>query len=203
MARKRLSARTSPTRRANGDVRSSLVLVAGLVGVFWVTEIFDQLLLGGRLDGLGIEPRDGSGLLGILFAPFLHAGFGHLLSNTVPFLVLGGLLAMRGRTLFFKVSLAVMLVGGLAVWLLGRSGLHVGASGVIFGYLGYHLAAGWFERSVQAIVVAVLVGAFYGGLIFGVLPTGPGISWEGHLFGFVAGAISARALVPRRSVFSR
>lgn len=193
---KRLSARTSPATRGTNEFRAGLVLVASLLGVFWVLEIVDQVALSSALDAYGILPRTGEGLLGILFSPFLHGGFGHLISNSIPFLVLGGLLALRGRGHFIKVSLMIMVLGGAAVWLLGREAIHIGASGVIFGYLGYLLANGWFERSVQSIAVAIGVGVVYGGLIWGVLPSQPGVSWEGHLFGFLAGALTAKVLVP-------
>lgn len=200
---KRLTSRTSPSRRRSNELQSALKVLFGIVAIFWVVEILDQIVMGGRLDLYGIDPRDAEGLPGIVLAPFLHGGFGHLVSNTVPFLVLGGLLAVRGKSRFIKVSIIIALMTGAAVWLLARDAIHIGASGVVFGYLGYHLAAGYYERSPQAILIAIGVGVLYGGLIWGVLPGQPGISWEGHLFGLGSGVATASMYKPRKSPFAR
>lgn len=164
------------------------------VAIMWVSEILDQFLFGGGLDLLGIYPRHPEALRGILFMPFLHGNFPHLISNTVPFLVLGWLILLRGVGDFFKVSLAVTLSCGIGVWLFGSPGFHIGASGVIFGYLGFLLLRGLFERSVQSITLSMLVFFFYGGLVWGVLPGQPNVSWEGHLFGFLGGVLVAKYL---------
>ncbi len=105
---------------------------------------------------------------------------------------------MSGIAAFLGVSLLVILLGGLGVWLFGASGYHIGASGLIFGYIGYLLARGYFERSVGSLAVAVIVALVYGGALWGVLPGQPGISWQGHLFGAIGGVVAARALSERR-----
>lgn len=158
----------------------------------WAEEIADQLL-GGRLDALGIVPRTELGLRGLLFAPFLHVGFAHLIANSVPFAVLGFLVALRSLLRFALVTLTVMLLGGLGVWLFAPAfTVHLGASILVFGYLGYLLARGFYERSAAAILVALGVLLLYGTALWGVLPLTPGVSWQAHLFGFLAGALSAR-----------
>ncbi len=172
---------------------------AGIVGffvtVFWVVEIADQVMFNGSLDRWGIAPRNLDGLRGILFAPFLHGGFAHLLANTVPFVVLGWLVLLFGTGAFFFVFLSSAVVGGLGTWLIGGSGtMHIGASGVVFGLMSFLLVRGYFERNFKAIVLSFAVGILYGGLIFGVLPGQPGVSWQGHLFGFVGGIMAARLL---------
>jgi len=168
-----------------------------LVAVFWSVEIVDALTPW-QLDVHGIRPRSVSGLWGILAAPFLHGGFDHLAANTIPFLILGWLTMMREWWHFVFVSVLSVLLGGLGVWLVGASNsVHVGASGVIFGYLGFLLLSGFFERRVGPILVSVIVGLVYGGLVFGVLPSQPGVSWEGHLFGFLAGILGAYVIARR------
>jgi membrane associated rhomboid family serine protease len=143
----------------------------------------------------GIIPRNLIGLRGILFAPLIHGSFRHLIANTVPFLILGGLVMVRRIMDFFTVSLIVILLGGFGTWLFaGSNTVHVGASGLVFGYLGYLLFRGYFERSWSAITLSVLVVMAYGGMLWGVLPTMPYISWQGHLFGLISGGVAARWL---------
>ncbi len=194
-------------RTIAGELKLQLLILGSCVTIAWGLELFDLLVLkggynfGGGLDQYGIIPRNPIGLRGILFAPFLHGGLGHLIGNTIPFLILGWLVMLRETTDFFVVSIISALVSGLGTWLFGAPGIHLGASGVIFGYLGYLLARGYFERSGFAIAMSLFVGALYGSLIWGVLPFQQGISWEGHLFGFIGGILSAKMLADdRRSV---
>jgi len=176
-------------------VKDNLFLLFGAVVLAWGVEIVDTLLLG-RLDQFGIRPRTREGLIGVVTAPFLHLGFGHLLSNTVPFLLLGGVVLLGGRKLFVVVTLVVAALGGMALWTLGPpASNHIGASLLVFGYLGFLLARGVFERSVFWIVVSVTTLLLYGGMIRGVFPSQPGISWQGHLCGFLAGVVAARLLI--------
>ncbi len=170
-------------------------LVLAALAAMWAVEIID-VIINNRLEGGGIHPRRIDGLDGVLWAPFLHDDFGHLISNTVPFLVLGGLLALRGVRVWVMVTAIIIVVGGLATWVFARSGNHIGASGVVFGYLGFLVAAAVFERSLKAIAIAVLAGLLYGGLIFGILPSST-VSWEGHLFGALAGAAAAWLIANR------
>jgi membrane associated rhomboid family serine protease len=181
-----------------------LIVLFGLAVFAWLLEIGDALIPGHWLDSQGIRPHTIAGLWGILFAPFLHAGFAHLAANTVPFLILGFLVVLRGLSTFVVVSVLVMAVGGLGVWLFGSPNTdHIGASGVIFGYIGYLLGRGYFERGLWAIVIALLVAVLYGSALWGILPADPRISWQGHLFGFLAGFGTAWAGSSARGSRSR
>lgn len=174
------------------------LILLGFVGLIWLVEIIDLAAFGGSLDALGIRPRSLGGLWGVALAPFLHGGFGHLLANTIPFLVLGWLIMLRETWHILAVSLITIVVGGLGVWLVApANSVHIGASGLIFGFFGFLLLAGWFERKVGAIVISVLVLLTYGGMIFGVFPGQLGVSWQSHLFGFIAGVLAARILARR------
>jgi len=181
------------------EVTAQAVILFGLLALMWVVEFLDRFVFRGMLDIFGIRPGDPQGLWGIVFAPFLHAGFAHLIANTLPFLVLGWLVMLREISDFVVVTIVTMLVSGLGVWLLGAANtIHLGASGLIFGYLGYLLLRGYFERSLISILVSVGVGLLYGGLVWGVLPTQLGVSWQAHLFGFIGGGLAARLLAQRQ-----
>ena len=174
--------------------RQAAILVS-CVALVWLLEVIDRILFAGSLDRFGIRPRNLDGLSGILFAPLLHGGWQHLAANTVPFVVLGWLVMLRRLSDFVLVSGLVIVVGGLGVWLVGApNSVHIGASGLIFGYLGYLLARGYFERSWGSILLAGLVAVLYGGVLWGVLPGQPGVSWEGHLFGLGAGVGTGKLL---------
>lgn len=182
------------------DRFASLVLLISLVAILWVVQVVNSLM-DYSLNQYGLAPRTIVGLRGIPLGPFLHGGFGHLLSNSFPLLILGGLVAVRGRANFVGVTLFVVFTGGLAVWCVGRpwpwdavqNVVHVGASGLVFGYFGYLVARGWYEHSFLSIVVAALVILVFGaGIFLGLLPTESYISWEGHLCGLVAGVLIAR-----------
>ena len=134
-----------------------------------------------------------------MFSPLLHAGWSHIISNSIPFVVLGGLVMLSGLRKWISATAIITLGAGLATWLFARSGNHIGASTLVFGYFGFLLGSGWFERSLKAIGIAAVVALFYGGLIFGVIPRGSGVSWEGHLFGVIAGVIAAALLADRRT----
>ncbi|MGI0485060.1 rhomboid family intramembrane serine protease [Pantanalinema rosaneae CENA516] len=194
---------TKGERTIAGEIRNQFTILLGLVAVAWTLEIIDQFLLRSvsrtTLDVYGIVPQSLIGLRGILFAPFLHGNFAHLIGNTIPFVVLGWLVMLRETSDFFIVSIIAGLSSGLGTWLIGRPGtIHIGASGVIFGYLGYLLLRGFFERSVLAISLAIVTAVLYGSLVFGVLPFQYGISWEGHLFGFIGGIVAAWMLANER-----
>ena len=174
-------------------LRPALLTVLGFLAAMWGEEGLDGLAFGGRLDAYGILPRTETGLRGILFEPFLHDGFAHLISNTVPFALLAFIILLRGLARFWAVTLTVMALGGLAVWLFAPANtLHIGASGLVFGYLGYLVAAGFFERDTTGILIGLGVLAVYGGVLWGVLPVTPGVSWQSHLFGLIAGVLAAR-----------
>ncbi|HYJ28455.1 MAG TPA: rhomboid family intramembrane serine protease [Nocardioides sp.] len=189
---------TSPRQRSADTWAQAGAWSAGFVVVLWVTEVVDTVL-GGSLDDEGIRPGSTDGLLGIVFAPLLHVGFGHLVANTVPLLVLGFLVLLSGLRRGLAVTAVVWLVGGLGTWLFGGVGtVHLGASGVVFGWLAYLLVRGFFTRHPVEVLVGVGVLLVYGGMLLGVLPGTPGISWQGHLFGAVGGFAAARVLTTRQ-----
>ena len=180
------------------DRRQALIVVGAMAALMWVLEVFDQVT-SVNLDQYGIRPHEADGLPGIVTAPFLHAGFAHLEGNTVPFILLGGAIALSGLRKVVLATLVIAVVGGLGVWLFAPSGTdHIGASGLVFGYAAYLIARGLFSRSMIHLVVGVLVIGVYGTtLLFGLAPR-DGISWQGHLFGAVAGVVAARLLDARR-----
>lgn len=171
------------------------LLLVGLA-VIWAIEVLDTVALGDRLQRNGIHPRRRDGLDGIAWAPFLHSDFGHVVSNSPPLLALGGLVAIRGMRYWAWVTADAVVVGGLLTWVLAGSGNHIGASGVVFGYFGAILGAAVFERRPKALAPALLAIGFYSGLLAGLVPQ-EFISWEGHLFGMVAGVGAARAMAER------
>ena len=173
-------------------VRALLTMLL-FTALLYVIEAADTVT-GGALDAEGgIEPRELDGLDGVLFAPLLHGGWAHLIANTVPFLVFGFLAMAGGIRQFVVVTATIWLLGGLAVWLFGPADTnHIGASGLIFGWLVFLLARGFYARSGKQIVLAVGLFLIWGGVLWGVLPGDPGISWQGHLFGALAGLLAAR-----------
>ena len=154
--------------------------------------LYGLLVDDGVVYALAVVPRRLDGLVGVLGAPLVHGSFAHLAANTLPLLVLGGMVAVRGAVYYVTTTLAIAVLGGLGLWLLGRSAAHVGASGVIFGYFGFLVGRGYYERSLPSVAVAVLVAVVYGGMIGGVLPRDDRVSWEAHLFGLLAGGVCAR-----------
>ena len=179
-------------RTLTGTLKGHALVLGSTLAVFWLIFAINALL-GGALFAFGIIPRETIGLRGILFSPFLHAGLNHIVANSVPFVVLGWLVMLRDARHFIPVTICAMLGAGATAWLLGAPGsVHIGASGVIFGYLGFLMLAGWFARSLTSIVLSLGVTIVWGGLVFGVLPGEAGISWQAHLGGFAGGILAAR-----------
>jgi membrane associated rhomboid family serine protease len=167
--------------------------------IFWAIEILDFVVFKGSLNNYGIQPRQPIGLIGIFFAPFLHGGFGHLIANTIPFVTLGWLTMIQRTSDFYIVSLISAIVGGIGVWVFGApNSVHIGASILIYGYLGFLLLRGYFQKNMPSIALSIFVAIVYGGLIWGVLPSRIGISWQGHLFGFIGGAIAAKMIAQEK-----
>jgi membrane associated rhomboid family serine protease len=172
------------------DWMRPFVIVGLLVAVMWAVEVVD-LLPHTNFDRWGIRPRSAAGLVGIVTAPFLHSGFPHLIGNTIPFLVLGGLIAIGGAGRFLQVTVVVGLVCGVGTWLVGPAHTdHIGASGLVFGFLTYLVGRGLFDRKPGFLVLGVIVLFLYGGVLWGLLPR-PGVSWQGHLFGAIGGVLAA------------
>lgn len=161
------------------------------VALLWLVEVAN-LMLGYELNRFGIIPRDTIGLRGLVFSPFLHGSINHLIFNTGPLFALGLLVIFRGVATFLVLTIAVAILGGFGVWVFGQSSsVHIGASGIIFGYFGFLLFKGIFDKQFKALLVSTFVFVVYGGMIWGVFPGKEGISWEGHLFGFLAGIVWA------------
>ncbi len=187
---------TDPSTRpplAKQILTSGMGVLLVTVALMWVIEAVDSVVLGSRLQDGGIQPRSVDGLDGIVWSPFLHLDFAHLISNTLPFLVLGGLIAIQGLGKWIKVTLLIMLIGGTLTWLFASNANHIGASGVVLGYFGYLIGAAIFERRFALLIPAAIAVFLYGGIVLSFLPRA-GISWEGHLFGAIAGLATARIL---------
>lgn len=191
-----------PIANSSRIFKRQAAIIAAIVALLWIIEVINLLFFHGTLDRFGIRPRTWNGLSHIFLAPWLHAGFAHLLANTIPLIILGWLVLVRGTRDFIVVAVVSALVSGLGIWLFGGANtIHLGASGVIFGFFGALLARAYFERSWVALGIAIFAGFFYGWMLWGLLPGVPGISWLGHVFGFLGGILAAWLLaaqdVPR------
>lgn len=172
-----------------------LAILVGVLVALWLVELADLLLRNTSLDVYGIRPRTREGLWQIPVAPFLHADFNHLIANTIPLLILGYLIIVRDRWHFAMVFVVAALVSGAGIWVLGGADtIHIGASGVVFGFMGYLLGRGYFERSFVSILFGFVALLLYGSILIGVLPGQPGVSWLGHLFGLAGGVLTAYLL---------
>jgi membrane associated rhomboid family serine protease len=177
--------------------RTALHIVIALVALMWVLEVID-VALDHRLDRYGIEPREVDGLDGVIAAPFLHVGFGHLIANTIPFVVMGVVIAFEGPLRLLGVTAIVVLVSGLGTWLVApENTIHLGASGVVFGYATYLIARGAFNRRLGELAIGAVVGLLWGGALLAGLEPREGISWQGHLFGAIGGVLAAWLLARR------
>jgi membrane associated rhomboid family serine protease len=178
---------------SNDHFRSAVlryIPVLILVSVLWGVHLY-QYYNGVSFAQYGNFPRDLSGLKGVVFMHFIHADFEHLISNSIPLLVLGGALTYFYPTLYKRVFLWVMLAGGFWLWLGGRPSFHIGASGLVYGLSSFLFFSGFFRRDLRLIALSLLVVFLYGGMVWGVFPLVRQISWEGHLFGGLAGALLA------------
>jgi membrane associated rhomboid family serine protease len=173
------------------------MLTGGFVALLWILEIVDAAS-GHPLDAYGVQPRTEDGLVGIAAAPLLHFGFGHLVSNTVPVLVLGFLTLATGIARGLLATAIIWVVGGLGVWLFAQPGsIHAGASVLIFGWIVFLVVRGFLNRRPIEILIGVAVFLLYSSALLGVLPGQPGVSWQGHLFGAIGGFLAARLLTTR------
>jgi membrane associated rhomboid family serine protease len=171
-----------------------LVLLGGIVLLMWLLELVNTLD-SNHLDNDGIWARNFGRLWGILTAPFLHASFAHLISNTVPFVFMGVIIALHGAKRLALVTLIVIVVGGLGTWLISPANVPtIGASGVVFGYATYLLVRGLFDRSALEVLVGIVVGVVWGGALISSVVPHYGISWQGHVCGAIGGVVAAYAL---------
>jgi len=191
----RAMATAVPSRRSSPLGQGARILLA-LVTLMWVSEILDTLA-GHRLDQYGIEPREAEGLAGIVTSPFLHAGFGHLIGNTIPLLVMGLAIALAGAARVISVTVVVGLVAGLGTWLTAPTGSEtIGASGIVFGYATYLITRFFFSRRVLDLAFGLVVLFVWGATLLASLAPTPGVSWQAHLFGAIGGVVAARFAVP-------
>ena len=179
------------------ETREGLALLAGVVALMWLVEVINTLD-SNRLDSDGIYPRNVDHLWGIFTAPFLHVSFAHLFGNTIPFVFMGVIIALRGAGRLALVTLIVIVIGGLGTWLVspahaatGQPIVTVGASGVVFGYATYLLTRGVFDRSVLELITGVVVAVVWGGALLASLVPHQQVSWQGHVCGAIAGVIAA------------
>ncbi len=168
------------------QTQSHLSLLFSVTLIFWIVFLLNQIL-NNRLFILGIFPRKLYGLPGIFFAPFIHADFNHLFFNTIPFLVLANFIMIQGIPLFYYISIFIIIVSGIITWVIGKRGIHIGASGLITGYWMYLLADSYQNPSITTIIVALIVLYYFAGIFFGLFPMKKGVSWEGHVAGAIAG----------------
>jgi membrane associated rhomboid family serine protease len=193
-------ARAEAKRALRAEIRTQVLVLGGTLAVLWLLEIIDLVAFGGRLDELGIKPRTVVGLIGIPLHPFLHAGLGHLGANTTGLIFAGWFIVNRRPRDFFLVWACATIVGGIGTWLIApAASLHVGASGVVMGLMGFLIARGWFERRFFAILASLAMALLWGGSILsGLFPAEAHISWQVHLFGLVGGILAARLARSRR-----
>jgi len=169
-------------------IKRDFIGIGLFLAAIWIVFFLDRFL---PLETFGLVPRHARGLVGIVAMPFLHGDFGHLLGNSIPLAVT--LLLLAGSRANSKVIVALIIVlSGIGLWLFGRTALHIGASGLVFGLIAFHIFAGYFERRLRSIAIALIVGFLYATTLFqGVLPMQKGVSWDGHLIGAIAGALVA------------
>ena len=171
-------------------LRRAAALVA-FVALLWAIQAVNWITGYGFIPAFGLIPRHVSGLDGVIAMPLLHGSFAHLMANTPPLLVMGGLLVATTTRALLAVNAVVIGLGGGLVWLLGSSAIHIGASGLIFGWFGFLVTRGLVDRSLTTLGAALVVGFLYGSILWGVLPGQPSVSWEAHLFGAITGAAAA------------
>lgn len=160
----------------------------------WCVYVLNEIV-GKRLFWLGLFPRRLHGLWGIIFSPFLHADFNHLFFNSIPLVVLSNFVLIDGLPIFLEVSAIIMLLSGLLLWCLGKTGLHIGASALITGYWGFLVSNILQQGTIKAIILGVISLYYFAGIFLGIFPGKKGISWEGHLFGLLAG-LAASYIIP-------
>lgn len=177
--------------RLTAGIKGNTVFLLKLVALFWVIHAVN-FMAKYNLNEYGIRTRTLKGLLGIPISPFLHADFNHLFFNTIPFFILSGLIMLQGAATFYAVSIAITALSGLLIWLIGQKGVHIGASSVIMGYMGFLLTKAYLNITTTTIVVAAVALYYFGGILLSIFPSAKkNVSWDGHLFGLASGAFVA------------
>jgi membrane associated rhomboid family serine protease len=173
------------------DLKRAIVTFAIILAVLWSIELLNGVTYHALSTQWGLIPRTREGAPGIVLHPLLHANTAHLLANTLGLLVLGGVVMLRDARDFWTTTLLGALVGGIGGWIFARPSIHVGASGVIFAYLGYLLTTGFFDRRISSVLISITAALLWGSLLFGLSPFQARVSWELHLFGFIGGIVAA------------
>lgn len=168
-------------------MQANMLFVLSVIGIIWLINIVNWWFLGSRLFILGIYPRRLPGLVGIPCAPILHGNFNHLFFNTFPLFVLANMVLLKGFPTFYTVTIVVVLVSGIITWTIGRRAFHLGASSLIMGYWSYLLIQAFYERTAMALILGIVSLYYFGGLLLSLFPDEPGVSWEGHVSGFIGG----------------
>jgi membrane associated rhomboid family serine protease len=199
----------TPAEKKPAAWKAGGATVVAFVALLYVIEAVDQVMFRGALDQDGIQPLTEHGLWGILWAPLLHQGWPHLVANTLPALIFGFLASLSGYGRFLTATVMIWFLGGVGTWIIGNLGspvetTHIGASGLIMGWLTFVIMLGFFTRTVWQIVVGIVVFFVYGSVLLGVLPGVPGVSWQAHLCGAIAGVVAAYVLAgPERKARER
>ncbi|MGY0605930.1 rhomboid family intramembrane serine protease [Corynebacterium amycolatum] len=176
----------------DGGLGAAISTAIGYLVLIWTVFLVNDFIFGGALNNFGVRPRETSTLWGILTAPLLHADYGHIVANSLPGALFAGLIAMSSKRLFWQVTILITVVGGGLTWLVsGVNTVHIGASGLIYGWLAFLVVRGFVNRRVMQIILGVILASMYSGLIWGVLPTQMAVSWQMHLFGGLAGIWAA------------
>ncbi|MEO0371249.1 MAG: rhomboid family intramembrane serine protease [Pseudomonadota bacterium] len=168
-----------------------LLFLFAFMAAIWGVQALNDVSGYGLNTLFGLIPRHMAGIDGVLAMPFLHGSYDHLISNTPPLLMMGGLLALTATRALVAVNAVIVILGGALVWLFGETAIHVGASGLIFGWFGFLVARGFVDRSPITLATSVLIAVLYGSIVWGMVPGQTGISWEAHLFGALAGVAAA------------
>ena len=173
------------------------LFLMGITLCFWVITIIDQNTPQWNLTiEYGIKPKDTNGILGIFTAPLIHVNYAHLIGNTLPFMVLGGMVLFSGKRKFIFTTIVSGLISGIGIWLFAREGtVHAGSSTLIFSYLGFIIIQAWITRSCLSATLAIISGTLYGTLLLTLLINQNGISWHGHLFGLLGGLLSGLLII--------
>ena len=170
-------------------MNQSIKVILSFLILIWAAYFLSWLI---PINQFGLVPRTPLGLIGIFTAPFLHGSLSHIIGNSISFTIFAVALALLEDDKMFGKVMLMMVIGGLLTWIWGRTANHIGASGLIFSLWGYMLLSGWFSRKIKYILVSLILMFFYGGMIFSVLPGKVGVSWDGHLFGSIAGGVVSR-----------